>query len=199
MERTIFVDLDETVLYQRALSMHPAFDELMHKRNTMLGLVTLDNAPLQAMLDALGKGDKIIQSGKHRFIARPRPGAFEFLAELRKMAGVQALTMGITWHQNLVLAALGMDRCFDAVYGRDEFLNVPPQGKCILVDNMPYDDDFSIEKMVSIGILARRPVPGTLLPDHAKACYVEAPPYEGLDGVAPLSSLLAEIAQKISS
>jgi phosphoglycolate phosphatase-like HAD superfamily hydrolase len=80
----------------------------------------------------------------------PRPGAKQFLKECKKIGNVYVLTAGVSHYQKQVLAKVGMLELVEDVFGRDNFHEVP-QGRSILIDNLPHNHGNSVVKLQSMG------------------------------------------------
>ncbi len=127
---TIFLDMDETLV--RTYFNPP------EQVKILVGEWGLNNAH---RAEIMGHQVHIIK----------RPHAEEFIAECRKLAPTHILTAGGTKFQMNVLEQVGLINEVHRVYGIDSYQIVPRNPKSILVDNMPYNSQIVMEKLIAIG------------------------------------------------
>jgi hypothetical protein len=154
----IFVDIDNTLVYSTYWDMSPAWIEAMVRGVTCHSFDHSNPDVVQQVV--CGEFDKAFSHDCSVFVSRLRPGAIEFLAELRKISPrIYALSAGIRSFQVEAMTAHGIMGMLDELYGReslgsrDAMRVVPALPKTILVDDQPCLSMLAISKLDVMGVL----------------------------------------------
>lgn len=195
----IFVDIDNTLVYSVYWDMSPAWTEGFCRGIKCNDFDPSDSAEVQAAI--CGKFDKAVSYDCATYVSRLRPGAMEFISELKNIAPkVFALSAGLRAFQVEVMTAHGLMPLLDGLYGRESLGSrdalhvVPALPKTLLVDDQPLLSMLAISKLDVMGVL-----PGDGIDELNKAFdrhYVHIPPFEGVLPDDELSKILPIIRAK---
>jgi len=194
---SIFVDIDETLLYNSSRPNSPIAKTLAERRG--IELVGPDVSFKQEMdrgyfENAIRMSGSIpeeeipeaVETAITRYIW-VRPSAKPFLQELRSLGyQVYSFTAGQKVYQTKILELAGLDQYFDAIYARD--FNPPQQISpfFILVDNLAFGTTGIQKKLKALGNRFR---------EHLVQCT----PYLGREGdPEPLTNLIPTIQERLN-
>jgi len=153
---SVFVDLDETLVYQCAFEQHPMKEELEEKG---IDHYKLSRLTANQINEILPDGCKVFHGAGRLVAVRRRPYAKEFLGKLREMVGkLCCLTMGRTIHQRRVLEAAGLSQEFEVLVGREKYgALIPQKGRnWLLLDDLDPKDPTCTAKLNGLGVLSSR-------------------------------------------
>jgi phosphoglycolate phosphatase-like HAD superfamily hydrolase len=153
---SVFVDLDNTIVYQSQWSNHPAKRELEDMGASPYTLSALQTNQIN---ERLPEDTRVYNAGGLIIAVRRRPHAEEFLQKLRGLVGTLCcLTMGKTEHQTKILKISKLDRYFDVIVGRDKYQNlVSQQGKnWLLIDDLDPRDPSCMTKLNGLDVVSDR-------------------------------------------
>lgn len=199
---SVFVDLDNTIVYQSDWSNHPAKRELEASGASPYTLSALQPKQLNQRLP---EGTRAFNSGGLIIVVRRRPHAEEFLGRLKSLVGpLCLLTHGKTSHQTKVLKMAQLDSFFNVVVGRDRYQDLVPQdGKnWLLLDDLDPRDPTCRSKLNGLGVLDDRAV--EVFDDSTEKMAMRAgqrvvivPPYDGQKEDDGLLRVWPEVEGKI--
>lgn len=153
---SVFVDLDNTLVYQSHWPEHPAKKELEAQGASPYTLSALQPKQLN---ERLPEGTVAFNGGGLVIVVRRRPHAQEFLRRLKAMVGsLCLLTHGKTSHQTKVLELSGLAPFFNVIVGRDKYKDLVPQkGKnWLLLDDLDPRDPTCMSKLNGLGVISNR-------------------------------------------
>jgi phosphoglycolate phosphatase-like HAD superfamily hydrolase len=153
---SVFVDLDNTIVYQSHWPDHPAKKELEEQGGSPYTLSALQPNQLN---ERLPEGTRAFNSNGLIIAVRRRPHAQEFLGKLKALVGsLCLLTHGRTAHQTKVLELSGLDSYFSVVVGRDRYKDIVPQKdkNWLLLDDLDPRDPTCMSKLNGLGVISNR-------------------------------------------
>jgi len=202
---SVFVDLDNTLVFQSLWINHPARRELERQGHSPYKLSSLSPNRINALLP---EGTRVFNSKGFVVAVRRRPHARAFLEALQGLVGpLCCLTMGRTAHQQKVLHHAGLNGHFAEVVGRDRFQDLVDQkGKdWLLIDDLPVQDPNLVKKLYALGIVSNKNLtvfdpkgpPDDPELDAASQRLVVVPSYDGEIEDDGLNRVMREVEDKI--
>jgi len=153
---SVFVDLDNTIVYQSNWPDHPARKELEEQGASPYTLSALQPKQIN---ERLPEGTRAFNSNGLIIAVRRRPHAHEFLGKLKALVGsLCLLTHGRTAHQTKVLELSGLAPFFSVIVGRDRYKDLVPQKdkNWLLLDDLDPRDPTCMSKLNGLGVLSNR-------------------------------------------
>jgi hypothetical protein len=194
MEKAIFLDIDNTLLYQVPWAESSQLAALVKGASKN----ALAKKSLEDVKKLLKEPDSCLMLGSTVMVITPRPGAHVFVEELKKYTkNLYIMTKGTVNHQSKVLKEAGFEG-FSGIFGRDSKLH-PNMSISILVDNNSPRDMTTVWKMSLLGMLTSER-PGTLeYSNIIKAKYVQVSSFQNKLEDEPLDSYLDEVISKFDN
>lgn len=199
---SVFVDLDETLVFQSSFEFHPARKELEEAGVSPYKLSTISANQLN---EVLPEGSRAINSAGRIVVVTRRPGAVEFLQKVKALVGqICCLTMGRTSHQRRVLEAADLAGLFEVVVGRDKYSALVPQHdkNWMLIDDLDPKDPSCTAKLHGLGVVSDRALRVQDMRsdeelERARERVVIVPPFNGKKGDDGLARVWPEVDSKI--
>jgi phosphoglycolate phosphatase-like HAD superfamily hydrolase len=199
---SVFVDLDNTIVYQSPFVEHPVKEELEKAGADPYKLSVISVNQLNKILP---DDTRAINAFSQVIVVRRRPHAEEFLTRLKALVGpICCLTMGTTGHQKRVLEASGLAGHFEILIGRDKYNTLVPQkGKnWMLIDDLTPHDQTCATKLNGLGVVSERSLRVLDITAEeelaaAKERMITVPSYEGQKEDDGLLRVWNEVEAKI--
>lgn len=181
----IFVDVDNTLVCSLI------WDDFCYRFSNARRSNLAKMSPGELQEAVCGTDDKVVVARNHTYISRLRPGAKEFLKELKGFGvPVYCLSYGMTYFVHLVMDAHGLKPEFAGLYGRENYDEIPRLGtKALLIDDAGVEKPWVIEKLDALGALDSRPEAQIEVEQ-----IVRVPPFYGDPGD---KALLAEVLPQV--
>lgn len=194
MEKSIFLDLDNTLVYQVPWVQSTQFETLA-KESPKSGL---SKKGLEEVKKLLKEPDVCVMLGSIVMVVTPRPGVYEFLKELRaRTENLYIMTKGTVNHQSNVIQAAKLTDYFSGIFGRNSKLH-PNMPLSVLVDNNSPRDKTTVWKMSLLGMINSER-PGTMeYSELVKAKYVQVSSFQNKSNDDPITAYLDEVLAKFN-
>lgn len=168
----VYVDLDETLVASARVQRDPDKEDRLRSSGYELAEVA-DGAYLVAL----------------------RPGARELLSSLRSLGRVSLCTAASRPYADEVLQSFGLTSLLDEVISKEDFGSGIPDGRVILIDNLPPEASDIQEKLRTVGAAPANPSDGA----HYMKHLVRVSDFYGQPGDSELSRVADRVRAALAS